>query len=80
MVYISNNDLHIVTEKKMVGASDTIIEILFPSTSDNDKICKKAVYEQFGVKKFWIADPTHLYVDQFVLAVQQSYLRKFPKK
>ncbi|MED3574789.1 hypothetical protein [Cytobacillus praedii] len=56
------------------------MEILFSSTSDNDKICKKAVYEQVGVKKFWIAEPTHIYVDQFVLAVQQSYLRKFTEK
>ncbi|MGN7425338.1 hypothetical protein ACTHO5_04670 [Cytobacillus praedii] len=54
MVYIVNNDLHIVTEKKMIGTSDTIIEILFPSTNDNDKIRQKAVCEQFGVKKFWI--------------------------
>ncbi|MDZ5471981.1 Uma2 family endonuclease [Bacillus sp. 31A1R] len=67
IIYITNENLHIVTEKKIMGAPDIIIEILSPSTSNNDKIRKKAVYERFGVKEYWIADPTHLYVDQFVL-------------
>lgn len=43
------------------------MEILSPSTSQNDKIRKKRQYERFGVKEFWIADPTHQTVDQFVL-------------
>ena len=43
------------------------MEILSPSTSQNDKIRKKRQYERFGVKEFWIADPIHSIVDQFVL-------------
>ncbi|GIM44733.1 hypothetical protein DNHGIG_02820 [Collibacillus ludicampi] len=38
-----------------------------PSTSVNDKIRKKAQYERFGVKEYWVVDPVHLLVDQFVL-------------
>ncbi|MBS4209477.1 Uma2 family endonuclease [Bacillus sp. FJAT-50079] len=74
LIYIANDNLHIVTEKKVIGAPDLIIEILSPSTSNNDKIHKKAVYERFGVKEYWIVDPTHLYVDQFILTDQKYIL------
>jgi len=60
--------LDIVTEKKIIGAPDIIIEILSPSTSYNDKIRKKGIYERFGVKEYWIVDPVHLYIDQFILS------------
>ena len=68
IIYICNDNLGIVTEKKIIGAPDIIIEILSPSTSYNDKIRKKAIYERFGVKEYWIVDPIHLYIDQFVLS------------
>lgn len=74
VVYITNENLHIVTEKKIIGAPDIIIEILSPSTSYNDKIRKKRVYERFGVKEYWIVDPVHLYVDQFVLSDKKYIL------
>lgn len=68
IIYISNKNLDIVTEKKIIGPPDIIIEILSPSTSYNDKIRKKAVYEKFKVKEYWIVDPVHLFIDQFVLS------------
>lgn len=39
------------------GAPDLIIEILSPSTANNDKKSKKAIYEKFGVREYWIVDP-----------------------
>jgi len=45
IIYISNENLEIVTEKKIIGAPDIIVEILSPGTSYNDKIRKKAVYD-----------------------------------
>ena len=74
VVYITNENLHIVTEKKIIGAPDIIIEILSPNTSYNDKIRKKRVYERFAVKEYWIVDPVHLYVDQFVLTDKKYIL------
>lgn len=74
IIYIANENLNIVTEKKIIGAPDIIVEILSPSTSYNDKIRKKAVYERFGVKEYWIVDPVHQYVDQFILDNQKYIL------
>ena len=55
--YISNENHEILTALNIKGAPDLIIEILSPSTIENDRIYKKLVYEKYGVKKYWIVDP-----------------------
>ncbi|MFC4617583.1 Uma2 family endonuclease [Camelliibacillus cellulosilyticus] len=66
LVFISNENLTIIKEKRIEGAPDLVAEILSPSTSINDKIRKKKQYERFGVKEYWIIDPVHLLVDQLI--------------
>lgn len=66
LIFISNENRHIIKER-IEGVPDLVVEILSPSTSSNDKIHKKAQYERFGVKEYWIVDPVHLIIDQFVL-------------
>ncbi len=66
LVYILHENASIVTDKRIEGAPDLVAEILSPSTSKNDKIRKKRQYERHGVKEYWVADPTHRTVDQFV--------------
>ncbi|WP_250637480.1 Uma2 family endonuclease [Caldithrix abyssi] len=44
----------------MKGAPDLIIEILSPSSAYYDLVGKKELYEQFGVKEYWIVDPKKL--------------------
>jgi len=56
----------IIKEKRIEGAPNLVVEILSPSTSQNDKIRKKRQYERFGVEEYWIADPVHLTIDQFI--------------
>jgi len=57
IIYISRENFEILTELNVKGAPDLIIEILSPSTIENDRIYKKLVYEKFGVKEYWIVDP-----------------------
>jgi len=39
------------------GVPDMLIEILSPGNRDYDLKKKKDLYEKFGVKEYWIADP-----------------------
>lgn len=57
VLFISNENHEILTALNIKGAPDLIIEILSPSTIENDRIIKKLVYEKFGVKEYWLVDP-----------------------
>ena len=57
VIFISEERRSIITEKRIVGAPDLVIEILSPGTSHYDLHIKKRVYESTGVREYWIVDP-----------------------
>ncbi len=57
IVFVSNERMNILKGKRIEGAPDIVIEILSPSTGYYDLAHKKDVYEEFGVKEYWIVDP-----------------------
>ena len=67
LVFILHENQHIIKETHIEGVPDLVVEVLSPSTSKNDKIAKKDQYERFGVQEYWIVDPVHSVLDQFVL-------------
>lgn len=67
LVYILHENAAIIKEKRIEGAPDLVVEILSPSTSNNDKVRKKRQFERYGVKEYWIVDPVHRTIDQFIL-------------
>lgn len=40
----------------MHGVPDLIVEVLSHSNSKHDTVTKKALYEKFGVKEYWVVD------------------------
>jgi len=44
-------------KKGAIGAPDWIIEILSPSTAENDLSRKLILYQRFKVKEYWIVNP-----------------------
>ena len=49
------------------GAPDLVVEVLSPSTAKRDKSYKKQVYEQCGVREYWLVSPNEKSVEQYLL-------------
>ena len=58
-----------------MGAPDLIVEILSTSTSYKDIKIKYALYEQNGVKEYWIVYPGENLIDVFDLIDEKYILR-----
>lgn len=74
LIFISNDNAHIVVKRKIMGVPDLLAEIVSPSSGSHDKIRKKALYERFGVKEYWIVDPALHTIDQFIMEGQKLQL------
>ena len=83
-VYFDENthyipDVIIVCDKDKIkpdgiyGAPDLVIEILSPSTAKVDRTEKKATYEKFGVREYWLANPKDKSVEVYHL-VDNAFL------
>ena len=57
VLYISDENRGILNEKNAQGAPDLLIEILSPSHPTYDYQLKLSLYQQSGVKEYWIIDP-----------------------
>lgn len=67
IIFIANENLHKIESKGLVGVPDLVIEILSPGTAHIDMGEKRDVYEQYGVKEYFIVDPATKTVTSFVL-------------
>jgi Uma2 family endonuclease len=56
MLFVSNERKSIIQER-IYGAPDLVVEVLSPSNGYNDLTHKKRMYEEFGVREYWILEP-----------------------
>lgn len=80
IIFISNDNLDIITEDNVQGSPDLLVEILSPSSQDNDRHKKKVIYETYGVKEYWIVDPDLEVVDVYFLKDGKFYLNQHLEK
>ncbi len=66
-------DLEKLDDKGCIGAPDLIVEILSASNSKKEMRTKKELYEETGVKEYWIIDPTHQTLLQYTLQEDGIY-------
>ena len=52
-------DLSKLDDRGCLGAPDFIVEILSPGNSSKEMKLKKNLYEETGVREYWIIDPEH---------------------
>ena len=70
ILFISSNKKGIVKRRGIFGAPDLVIEIL-SEDKNYDLKKKKKVYEQSGVKEYWVVDPETKWCEGFILEDQQ---------
>lgn len=64
-------DLDKLDEKGCQGAPDLVVEILSPSTSKKDAQEKFELYQEAGVREYWMVHPTERYLQIYVLEQNQ---------
>lgn len=68
-------DLSKIDARGYAGAPDLVIEIISPSTAKKDIDYKYKLYEEYGVKEYWIVFPDSNALDQYYLS-EGRYERK----
>ena len=69
-------DLSKLDDKGCLGAPDLIIEIISPKNVRRDVKEKFEVYQEYGVREYWIVNPEAEYVSVFVLDKSGKYQLK----
>jgi len=64
-----------VTETKIIGAPDLVIEILSPSTGKKDRTEKRILYGEHGVKEYWMIEPKIGSVEIWLLHLNGTELK-----
>jgi Uma2 family endonuclease len=66
-------DLSKLDERGCCGAPDMIVEILSPSTGKKDYTEKFVLYEESGVREYWIVHPADKAIHVFLLQENGKY-------
>lgn len=56
VLFVRRERLHIITEARVEGAPDLVVEVLSPSTRRRDLRVKMQIYARFGVPYYWLVD------------------------
>ena len=76
--YVFIPDVSIVYDRNkrkgraIYGAPDLVVEVLSPSTAKYDLSVKKDIYEQYGVKEYWM-----IYPESRMITVYQNNDKRF---
>lgn len=72
-------DLEKLDKNRVVGAPDLVVEILSPGNSDKEMNAKYNIYEENGVREYWLVYPSEKSVSMFVLNEQGKYIGLRPQ-
>lgn len=78
LLVVTNEQSAILTKRNVRGAPDLVAEILSPDSTARDKRTKRALYEQVGVKEYWVIDPDENNIAVYRRAVGGKFA--FPRK
>ena len=56
ILFVSSARSDVITDARIVGAPDLVVEISSPTTRDRDLIGKRNAYREAGVREYWFVD------------------------
>ena len=56
LLFVSSQRRRVLTEREVIGAPDLVVEVLSPSTARTDRGRKRALYQETGVREYWVVD------------------------
>lgn len=65
VVYLAPDSQCEVTDKRLVGPPDLVVEVFSPGSVRHDKIDKFGIYERYGVREYWMLDPQEQYIEVY---------------
>ena len=57
LLFVASDQSGIMTEKNIQGAPALVVEVLSKSTRKRDAQIKRRLFEQVGVREYWLVDP-----------------------
>lgn len=74
LIFISEENKSIISEKGIMGPPEIIIEVISPSNSFVDRNTKKRKYIEFGVIEYWIVDPGNKTLEIYIDDLDKPHL------
>jgi Uma2 family endonuclease len=68
VMWIAPDSKCIIDEKRLIGPPDLVVEIFSPGSVLYDRGDKFDIYQRYGVREYWMIDPTEEYVEVYKLA------------
>jgi len=56
LLFVARDRIGIVTERELTAAPDLAVEVISPSTARVDRGRKRALYQETGVREYWVVD------------------------
>ena len=69
ILFIAKDRLDMITKTNISGAPDLMVKVLSVSSAYRDRIEKKRIYAEFGVREYWIVDADQKVLEAFDLTV-----------
>ena len=76
LTFVSRENEDRIMDRGIKGSPDLIIEVLSPSNQRFDKVDKKDIYEKYGVKEYFIVDPSDKSVLSYLLVNDEFVQRE----
>ncbi len=80
ILFLSNERLHLIGDKKIEGAPDLVVEILSPSNKPKEMGYKKVIYEMTNVREYWVINLDKQILTQYENIEGEFVIRQVCKK